>query len=153
MEVSIKIVLIGEHTRDHASDVELVNNIIDMCKSKYGKFRIITKDTNRGVGKLVRNRLTDTNNKPKEVDWTELYIKHHLVTGDLPRVEFSADYDALNSALVEIGDEFHILGEYKPRGVTMNLLRRVKQENRSFALYKPGETQAQEAKFPDKEMK
>lgn len=147
----MKVVIVGDHTRFDPSDVALINAIIDDCKFRYGKLRIITKDTNRGVGKIIKNRLTNPEtNKAREIDWTEISMRHHLVCEDLPKMEFSADFDSLNSTLLDIGDEFHILSGDIPRGVTMNLLRRVMTEHRPYALYKIGETKAKKPAFPNK---
>jgi len=147
----MKVVIVGDRTRETSQDNVLVNQIIDDCKSKYPKPRIITKGCDRGVGKMIKTRLTDpVSRQPTEVDWMEVSLQHHLVDGDIPRMEFSADYDALNSVLIELGDEFHILSEERPRGVTMNLLRRVVENNRAYALYKPRDTVVKQAIFPEK---
>ena len=144
----MKIVIVGDHTRSNPEDFALVNAIIDDCKLRYGKFRIITKDCSRGVGKIIKTRLTDpVTRRPRELDWTELSIQHYMIGEDMPRLEFSSDFDALNSTLTDIGDVFHILSEEKPRGVTMNLLRRVIDAHRPYVLYKPGETTAKKAEF------
>lgn len=145
----MKVVIVGDRSRESIQDCHLVNLIIDQCKDKYPKLRIITKGCDRGVGKFIKNRLTDIESRrPKEIDWTEVSLQHHLVGEDLPKMEFSSDYDALNSVLLELGDEFHILSEEKPRGVTMNLLRRVMQNNRPYSLYKPRDKEFKTADFP-----
>lgn len=134
----MKVVIVGDRSRESLQDNALVNKIIDECKRIYPKLRIITKGCDRGVGKFIKIRLTDeVTRRPKEIDWMEVSLQHHLVDEDLPKLEYSIDYDALNSVLLELGDEFHILTEERPRGVTMNLLRRVMQASRPYSLYKP----------------
>ena len=146
----MEVVIVGDRSRELPQDNVLVNQIIDECKSKYPKLRIITKGCDRGVGKMIKVRLTDpVSRRPREIDWLEVSLQHHLVDEDLPKMEFSSDYDALNSVLVELGDEFHILSEDRPRGVTMNLLRRVMNQNRQYALYKPQDTKVKPALFPE----
>ena len=150
----MKIVIAGDRGMEGKQSVDLVYSIIDMCKEKYPKLRIVTKGTDRGIGKIIRTRLLDpTTRQPRELDWTEVWIQHHLVNGDLSKIEFSSDYDSLNSALVEMGDEFHILSEEKPRGVTINLLRRILAANRPYALYKPSDLEGKTADFPKEETK
>lgn len=146
----MKIVIVGDRSRESLEDCKLVNLIIDALKLQYPKLRIITKGCDRGVGKFIKNRLTDQESRrPKEVDWTEVSLQHHLVDEDLPKMEFSSDYDALNSVLFELGDEFHILSEERPRGVIMNLLRRVTKGNLRYSLYKPRDREYIEADFAD----
>jgi len=144
----MKVVIVGDRNRESEEDFKLINQILDYCRDNYPKCRIITKGTDRGVGKWIRTRLSDpVTHRPTEMDWTEINLTHHLVEGDLPKIQFSADYDALNAVLLEMGDEFHILSEERPRGVTMNLLRRVIDAHRPYALYKPHETAARKAQF------
>jgi hypothetical protein len=154
MEGKMKVVLVGDRSRESPQDVTLVNSIMDYCKDKYPKLRIVTKGCDRGVGKFVKNRLTDPlTRRPREIDWMEVSLQHHLIGEDIPKMEFSSDYDALNSVLVELGDEFHILSEERPRGVTMNLLRRVQQQKLPFSLYKPKDVVYKTAQFPIPEVK
>ncbi len=149
-----KVVIVGDRSRESSKDQELVNKIIDRCKELYPKLRVVTKGCDRGVGKFIKNRFTSkTTHRPQEVDWIEVWLQHHLVDEDIPKMEFSSDYDALNAVLVEIGDEFHILSEESPRGVTMNLLRRVLDSNRPYALYKPKDTEPKKAEFPNRDRK
>lgn len=144
----MKVVIVWDRNRESAADLTLVHSILDQCKEQYSKVRIIIKGTDRGIGKSIKTRLTDpTTKRPNEMDWTEVSLTHHLVSGELPKLEFTADYDALNSVLVELGDEFHILTEDRPRGVTMNLLRRVIEAHRSYALYKQNELTPKKAAF------
>ena len=145
----MKVCIVGDRSRESAQDSVLVNLIIDGVNLKYPKLRIITKGCDRGVGKFIKNRLTNPETRrPKEIDWTEVSLQHHQVDEDLPKMEYSLDYDALNSVLVDLGDEFHILSEERPRGVTMNLLRRVMQSNRPYSLYKPRDVVYKPADFP-----
>lgn len=144
----MKVVIVGDRTRETAVDVALVNDVIDKCKAMYPKLRIITKECDRGIGKSIKKRLYDSDKHlPREIDWTELSLRHYLVNGDLPRMEYSLDYDALNSALLDLGDEFHILPEDHPGGVMLNLMRRVRDSHRSYSVYKLGETDFKKAGF------
>jgi hypothetical protein len=152
---TVKVVIVGDRSRESPQDVILVNTIMDYCKEKYPKLRVVTKGVDRGVGKMIKTRLTDpVTRRPREIDWMEVSLQHHLIGEDIPKMEFSSDYDALNSVLLELGDEFHILSEERPRGVTMNLLRRVQEGNLPFSLYKPRDTVVKPAQFqPIQEMK
>src|SRR5580692_6348754 len=116
--IKVKVVIVGDRSRESPQDVVLVNTILDYCKEKYPKLRVVTKGVDRGVGKMIKTRLTDPiTRRPREIDWMEVNLQHHLIGEDIPKMEFSSDYDALNAVLVELGDEFHILSEERPRGV------------------------------------
>lgn len=147
----MKVVIAWDRARDKPPDIALAHSILDMCKSLYPKVRIILKGSDRGIGLSIKRRLTDPEkHTPVEMDWTEVVIIHHLLDGEMPKIEFSNDYDAVNAALVDLGDEFHIISEAKPRGVTMNLLRRVIAAHRPYALYKPGELVPKKAQFDER---
>jgi hypothetical protein len=69
----------------------------------------------------------------------ELQLRHYIMH-ELPRNEFLGDFNALNAALLEIGDEFHLLTEEEPKGSMLDMLDRVKKADRPFAVYKPSES-------------
>src|SRR4051812_34240082 len=98
----MKVVIVWDRNRNSEEDIALTNKIIDSCKEKYPKLRLVIKGTDRGIGRAVKRRLTDpVTHVPRELDWTEAMLIHHNLEGELPKVEFSLDYDALNAVLVE----------------------------------------------------
>lgn len=137
----MNVVLAGP--RDYKEELyqDLVNKILDDCQTRYSKLLIIVRSCDFGVGKIVKTRcLSETNPRyPKpEFDMIEFWLKHY-VTYELNRHEFMSHFDSLNGPLVELGEEFHIISEDMPKGSTVNLLRRVQQSGRAYAIYRPSE--------------
>ena len=136
----MRVVIVGARTRNETTDTGLVNQIIDTIKEKYSTLIVVVSSCDRGVGRIIRSRnLTyKETNGSYEFDLMEIDIKHYL-NMELPRTEFTSHWNALNSLLIELGDEFHILTEDIPRGSISNLLTKVKENGRRYATYKPSE--------------
>lgn len=78
-------------------------------------------------------------NKGKfEFPMVEIQMRHYL-SQELPRMEFTSHWNALNAATFEMGDEFHLLIEDYPKGAMHDLLKRVKEAGRPYSVYKPTE--------------
>jgi hypothetical protein len=136
----VRVVLAGARNRNEMKDTALVNAIIDDCKARYPNLIIVVASCDKGVGRIVRSRNLDKHLKNKfEFDMIELQMRHYLAHGELPRPEFTQHWNALNTVLVELGDEFHLLTEEFPKGAVYDLLRRVKEAHRPYAVYKPSE--------------
>lgn len=135
----MRVVIVGARNRSEIADTKLVYAILDECIAKYGKLMVVTKACDRGVGKIIKSRCLDSN-KPNvpEFDMVEMSLRHYLIR-ELPRSEFLGDFNTLNAALVEIGDEFHLLTEEEPRGSMLDMLIRVQKADRPCAVYKPSE--------------
>src|SRR5271157_1372888 len=143
----MKVVIVGPRDRKEKLYRRLVNEIVDDCINRYSKLLIITKSCDQGVGKIIRGRCLreyeiagQTNYKynDPEFDMVEISLRHHLIQ-ELPQSEFQANFDSLNSALVEIGDEFHLIMEDIPIGTMFDLLKRVQSAGRPHVTYKPDE--------------
>lgn len=138
--VQVRVVIVGARTRSEMLDTRLVNEIIDDCIARYGKLMIVTKSCDKGVGKIVKHRCIDSKTQIVLLEMMEVHLRHYILKGkELPKTEFTQDFNALNATLVEIGDEFHLLTEEEPVGAMQDLLERVAEEHRPFAVYKPSE--------------
>ncbi len=136
----MRVVLVGSRNRNELVDTKLVNEIIDSCKEKYSNLIIVVASCDKGVGRIVKSRCINPHTPGKfEFDMIELQLRHY-VQMDLPRTEYTSNWNALNATLIELGDEFHILTEEYPKGAMFDLLKRVKRNNRPYAVYKPSES-------------
>lgn len=136
----MRVVLVGARNRNEMADAALVNSIIDSCKERYPNVIFIVASCDKGVGRIVKSRNIDPHIPNKfEFDMIEIQMRHFL-NQELPRSEFTSHWNALNSVLVELGDEFHLLTEEFPKGAVFDLIKRVKVAHRPFAVYKPSET-------------
>jgi hypothetical protein len=135
----VRVVIVGARNRSEMVDAKLVNEIIDDCVARFSNLIIVVSSCDKGVGRIVKSRNIDPHMPNKfEFDMIEIQMRHYLKQ-ELPRQEFTSHWNALNSVLVELGDEFHLLTEEYPKGAIMDLLRRVKVNNRPYAVYKPSE--------------
>lgn len=137
----MRVVIIGARNRSESLDSPLVNKILDAVIEKYGKLMVVTKGCDRGVGKIIKSRRFDqkSENYP-EFDMIELQLRHYI-SHELPRNEFLSDFNTLNAALTEIGDEFHLVCEDDMKGSMQDMLDRINREGKPVAIYKPSETE------------
>lgn len=145
----MRIAIVGGRGRSELSDTALVNQIVDFCIERHSNVIFIVASCDKGVGRIVKSRNLDKH-RPNQYEFNmiEIQMRHYLASGELPRVEFTSHWNSLNAAIVELGDEFHILTAEFPKGVTQDLLRRVKEAGRRVALYKPSESK-DGAKVPE----
>lgn len=150
----MRVVIVGSRSRSEMMDARLVHEIIDECIAKYGKLMIVTKSCDKGVGKIVKHRCVDSITQKPMLDMMEVHLRHYLKNKELPKTEFTQDFNSLNATLVEIGDEFHLLTEEEPVGAMQDLLERVTAAYRPFAIYKPSENRGgpKEPQLPQKQV-
>jgi len=136
----VRVVIVGARNRNELIDTRLVNEIIDQCKVKYSNLIVVVASCDKGVGRIVKERNLDKHIPGKiEFDMIELMMRHYLQNG-LPRNEYTTCWNALNSTLLELGDEFHLLIPEYPKGVVQDLLKRIKEANLPRAIYRPSES-------------
>ena len=150
----MRVVIAGPRDKEELIYVPLVNDILDDSKNRYSKLLIVTKSCDQGVGKIIRNRCLKAREaggimhyrwNSAEFDMIEVSLRHHLMpspTGDkreLPQLEFQSNFNALNLALIALGDEFHLIVETPIRGSMEDLVYRVQLADAPFALYRPEE--------------
>lgn len=136
----MKVVIVGARLgRDDTSDKTLVDDIINNCKDKYKKLMIITKSGDKGVGKHILDRCRAAKDRGEhDYDMIELSLRH-ILGYELPKQEFLGHFNALNAALVELGDEFHLLTEDHPTGSMQDIIARIREMKLPYAVYKPSE--------------
>lgn len=142
----MRVVIVGSRNRNESVDTPLVYKIIDKSKEKYSQLIVVVTSCDKGVGRIVKTRnmklqMEDPiKNKGKyEFPMVELQMRHYLEQ-ELPRIEFTSHWNALNAAAFEMGDAFHLLIEDYPKGAMGDLLKRIKEAGRPYALYKTSET-------------
>jgi len=136
----VQIVIVGARLgRDDDADKVLVDQIIDDCKDRYAKLLIVTKSGDKGVGKFILDRCRSArDNGDHDFDMIEISLRH-ILKREIPKNEFLGHFYTLNAALVELGDEFHLLAEEFPAGAMQDILKRIKERSLLYALYKPSE--------------
>jgi len=144
----MKIVIVGARTRGELVDHPLVNEILDHCLSKYSKLMVITKSCDRGVGKIIQDRCKDIH-VPRKINFemTEFSIRQELFQ-EMSRHDFLMYWNALNNALVAMGEEFHILAEERPKGNIIDLITKVRAAHVPYAIYSPRDSK-NGVKIPD----
>ena len=148
----LKVVIVGPRDKEELIYVQLVNDIIDNCSSRYSKVLFITKSCDQGVGKIIRGKCLDKHFKKPAFDMIEVSLRHYLIN-ELPQSEFQSNFDSLNSTLLELGDEFHLIVEEPPRGSMSDLLLRIQKEGLPYVTYGPTELKAgaKQPEFQSKE--
>jgi hypothetical protein len=132
----MKVVIVGGHSRDELKDKPLVDKIVDDVQERYPKLMIVTKSGDKGIGKIIyeRNKASQAANRQPEFDMMEFNVRH-MLRHELPKHEFLSHFNLLNAALLEVGDEFHILTDNQPVGSTKDILERVKAAGIPYVVY------------------
>ena len=135
----MRVAIVGARSRPELPDTPLVNDILDSCLERFSPLLVVVASCDKGVGRIVHDRNINRHRPGMyEFDMIELQLRHYLQK-ELPKPEFTSQWNALNASIVELSDEFHILTEEKPKGATLDLLRRVREAHRPYALYLPSE--------------
>src|SRR5262249_28716743 len=128
----------GGRDRREKDDYQLVNQLLDKLKKQYPVLLIITTGCDRGVGKIVNNRLMPERKHGRpEINYVEWSFRIE-VERELSKLENTAIFLARNATLAEIGDEFHIFLEEKPIGVAEDLRQRCVELQKPHAIYPMG---------------
>ena len=134
----MRVVIIGGRERREGEDYKLVNDLLDSLKQQYPVLLIVTAGCDRGVGKIINNRLMPKiKGGPPEVNYVE-YSMRPTVNRDLPKHEMSCLFIARNASLIELGDEFHLFVEQRQMGVIEDLRQRCVIAGKPHAVYKLG---------------
>lgn len=148
----MNVVICGDRLRegDPALDIQLTNALVNHLKVKYADLQIITTNTDRGVGKYLRNRCGPPGKHQKygEVDFTEIAIKIFLRYPT--KQALNTRWRAKNATLLELGEEFHLCPMDGGRDTQVwDLLNRVKKAGLPYALYGIGEIKPKETKIDE----
>src|SRR5882724_8810779 len=144
----MRVVVMGGRDRREKDDYVLVNALLDYLKKKYPVLLIVTTGCDRGVGKIVNNRLMPSakHGKP-EINYIEWSFRIE-VDRELPKLETTAVFLAKNATLVELGDEFHLFVEEKPIGVAEDLRQRCAELQKPHVLYRMGVAEPEYVYWP-----
>ena len=146
----MRVVVLGGRDRREKEDFKLVNQLLDELKKEYSQLLIITAGCDRGVGKIINNRLMpkDKGGQP-EINYVE-YSMRPTVHRDLPKHEMSCLFIARNATLVELGDEFHLFVEQRQMGIIEDLRQRCLIAGKPHAVYRPGIDTPVKVNWPQK---
>ena len=130
----MKVVIVGARLRSEPGDQELVSNLIDELRNMYGRqLFLITSGSDRGVGKVVRNKcLPDGNAKPV-INFCD--ITYRVYADDLPKAVFAQLFITSHYALVEAGEEFHLFMDKDTRGHMTHLLQLINEAGLPVSVY------------------
>lgn len=132
------VVIVGARERSESKDFGLVNSLIDELKKVYSDLFIITTGTDRGVGKIIKNRLMAKDpSAPPEVPFLEIAYK--IFAQNRTKAFFAKKYETRNRALLAVGEEFHILLDEDSHSVMQYLADDVKDAGLPMSLYHPGD--------------
>lgn len=134
----MRVVIVGARLRSESEDFTLVNSLIDELKKMYPGLFIVTTACDRGVGKIVKNRLIPVDpNKPPIIPFLE--VAYRIWGEDMPKAVYANIYLTRNPALLALGEEFHIFVDKDKRGVMQDLLERVQDAGLPYSVYQPNE--------------
>lgn len=133
----MRVVILGGRDRRERDDYIIVNKLLDELKQKYTNLLVITAGCDRGVGKIINNRLMPpVKGQPPEIDYVECSMRP-TVGRDLAKTEMSSLFLARNAALAELGDEFHLFTEQRQMGIVEDLRQRCELQGKPHAIYQP----------------
>ena len=136
----MNVVIVGARLRSEQEDTKIVNELVDGLKEMYAdNLFIITTACDRGVGKIIKNRLTMPPFTLAEPEIEFLEIQYKIYAKDRPKAFYAKTYITRNFALRAAGEEFHIFLDDEKRGHMQHLLDLIQEENLPYSLYNPGE--------------
>lgn len=138
----MRVVVMGGRDRREKDDFKLVNSLLDKLKKQYSDLLIITTGCDRGVGKIINNRLLPAiKHGEPEVRYLEWSFRIEVGRQELSKNEMTTIYLARNATLAALGDEFHLFVEERPMGVAEDLRQRCEELQRPHAIYPMGATE------------
>lgn len=135
------VVIVGSRDRKEKDDFTMVHGLLDSLKAKYPKLLVVTTGCDRGVGKIIRNRLLPEDpNSPPEIEFIEYSVRIYPMN-DLAKSRMANIHISKNATFLELGEEFHIFEDARSRGPMEDLRERCEKLGRPYARYLPGKTE------------
>lgn len=135
----MNVVIVGARLRSEQEDSKLVNDLVDGLHKMYSDLFIVTTACDRGVGKIIKNRLTMPPHSLSKPELHFLEIQYKIYAEDRPKAFYAKTYITRNYALRAIGEEFHLFMDGEQRGHMQHLLDLIQEEKLPYSLYQPGE--------------
>lgn len=133
------VVIMGAWNREERSDNELVNKIVDDLGRRYQQsLVIITAGCDRGVGKIIKNRLMPKSKSEQQGEYGFIEVGTRIFIEDVPKTMLAAIFTARNATVFELGDEFHLLMGKDQKGHIQDLFERVTRSGQPYAVYRFG---------------
>lgn len=135
----MKVVIGGARFRSEAQDLDLVNELIDQLKDMYPPLQVMTTSCERGVGKIVKNRLMPKDSPTGETEipvFSEVKITAY--GKNINKHDYSTLFRARNHMLLAWGEEFHIFLDNTKSAMT-ELVEMVREAGLPLSVYYYGE--------------
>lgn len=142
------VVIVGSRDRREQADFDVVNQLLDKLKEKYPKLLVVTTGCDRGVGKIIRNRLLpEKPDQPPEIEFIEYSVRIYPKT-DLAKSRMANIHISKNATFLELGEEFHIFEDARSRGPMEDLRERCERMGRPHVRYIPGKSEPMYMNWP-----
>jgi len=135
----MRVVVVGAWKREESEDVPLINDLLNALSQKYSQLIITTRGTDRGIGKIVKNRCMPKERGRQQGEFEFVEFSAKIYMNNPPKAELANIWSAVNAPLVEYGEEFYLFMDNQQGGAMQDLLDRVKTAGRPYATYYPGE--------------
>jgi hypothetical protein len=127
----MNVVVVGSREWSGEQATNQVNELLAMLKQKYSGLVVVTSSTDKGVGRIVRDRCLKDKTSFQFVDI------HVRVFAQLPRTKLAQVFFARNAALDEIGEEFHVFVDTSRKGAFEDLIEKVKSTDDRLGQRRP----------------
>jgi hypothetical protein len=127
----MNVVVVGSREWSGEQATNQVNELLAMLKQKYSGLVVVTSSTDKGVGRIVRDRCLKDKTSFQFVDI------HVRVFAQLPRTKLAQVFFARNAALDEIGEEFHVFVDTSRKGAFEDLIEKVKSTDERLGQRRP----------------
>lgn len=135
------VVIVGARDRKEKDDFEIVNGLLDSLKAQYPQLLVVTTGCDRGVGKIIRNRLLPASpDAAPEIEFIEYSVRIYPMN-DLAKSKMANIHISKNATFLELGEEFHIFEDSRGRGPMEDLRERCEKLGRPYARYLPSKSE------------
>jgi hypothetical protein len=124
------VVVVGSREWQGETATQQVNALLDELKDKYSGMVVISSSTDKGVGRIIRERCLRDKITFQFIDlWMRVFAS-------LPKAKLAQVFFARNSALLDLGEEFHVFVDMNRRGTFEDLIERLETSEQKRPLYK-----------------
>jgi len=124
------VVVVGSREWQGPEAEQQVNQLLDELRQKYSGLVIVTSSSDKGIGSIVRARCL------RDKKMFQLVDIHVRVFAQLPRTKLAQVFFARNSALAELGEEFHIYLDPTRKGTFEDLIEKLEGAQQKRPIYK-----------------
>lgn len=133
----MKVVIAGARSRYESADHKLVNDLITGLVDMYPQLYIVTTGIDKGVGKIVKDRLVKGKGEPVEAEC--ITYECRVFSDSMARPLYAEFMRAKAQSLFAVGEEFHLFMDREQKGMMAELLQMVKDNLLPHSVYLIGE--------------